>query len=68
MTLHKNYILDENNKPIAVQLPIEEFNKLESVLEDYGLYKLIEETENEESLKIDDAKKYYDSLNKNVED
>lgn len=68
MTLHKNYILDENNKPIAVQLPIEEFNKLESVLEDYGLYKLIEETENEESLKINDAKKYYDTLKKNVED
>ncbi len=68
MTLHKNYVFDENNKPIAVQLPVDEFNKLESVLEDYGLYKLIEETENEESLKIDDAKKYYDTLNKNVED
>ena len=67
MTLHKNYVLDENNKPVAVQLPIEEFNKLESIIEDYGLNKLIEETDKEESLSFDDAKKYYDTLNKNVE-
>jgi PHD/YefM family antitoxin component YafN of YafNO toxin-antitoxin module len=68
MTLHKKYVLDENNRPVAVQLPVDEFNKLETVLEDYGLYKLIEETENEDSLPIGDAKKYYDTLNKNVED
>jgi hypothetical protein len=66
--LHKSYVFDENNKPVAVQLPIEEFEKMETLLEDYGLNKLIEETENEESLSVDDAKKYYDTLNKNVED
>lgn len=65
--LHKKYVLDENNKPIAVQLPVEEFDKLEKILEDYGLNKLIEETENEESLSVSEAKKYYDTLNKNVE-
>ena len=65
---HKSYVLDENNKPVAVQLPIDEFNKIETILEDYGLNKLIEETEKEESLLAEDAKKYYDTLNKNVED
>ncbi len=66
--LHKNYVFDENNKPVAVQLPLSEFEKIETVLEDYGLARLIEETENEESLSVSDAKKHYDTLNKNVED
>ena len=68
INIHKNYILDENNKRIAVQLPIEEFEKLEKLIEDYGLAKLIEETETEESLTVNEAKTYYNSLNKNVED
>jgi hypothetical protein len=60
MTLpHKNYVFDENNRLIAVQLPIEDYNKIERIIEDYGLAKLIEETENEESLTVNEAKKYY---------
>jgi hypothetical protein len=67
MTLHKYYVLDKNKKTVAVQLPIDEFEKLEYVIEDYGLAKLIEETENEKSLSVSEAKEYYDTLNKNVE-
>jgi hypothetical protein len=65
---HKNYVFDENNRPIAVQLSIEDYNKIEQIIEDYGLAKLIEETENEESLTVNEAKKYYDKLGKDVED
>ena len=43
LELHKNIVLDENQKPIAVQIPIEEFERLEEVIENYGLAKLIDE-------------------------
>ncbi|MEA5624087.1 hypothetical protein [Nostoc sp. UHCC 0251] len=43
LEVHKNYVLDENQQPIAVQIPIAEFEKIEEILEDYGLAKLIEE-------------------------
>lgn len=67
LKLNKSYIVDENNKPIAVQLPIDEFNKLEEIIEDYGLAKLMEETEHEESLSVNEAKNLYTSLKKDVE-
>ncbi|QSJ21072.1 hypothetical protein JYQ62_32960 [Nostoc sp. UHCC 0702] len=65
--LHKNYVLDENQQTIAVQIPIAEFEKIEEILENYGLVKLMEEVEDEELLSKDEALKYYQSLkNKNV--
>ncbi len=68
LQIHKNYVLDENQQPIAVQIPISEFEKIEEILEDYGLAKLIEEVEDEERLSKEEALKYYASLKaKNVE-
>lgn len=65
--IHKNYVLDENQRTIAVQIPIAEFEKIEEILENYGLAKLMEEVEDEEILSKDEALKYYQSLkNKNV--
>jgi len=66
--IHKKYITDENQNKIAVQIPIEEFEKLEDIIENYGLAKLMEETENDETLNKEDALKFYQSLDKNVED
>ncbi len=66
LKLHKNYILNENKKPIAVQIPIDEFERLEEIIENYGLSKLIDEAEVEKRLSGDDAKKYYESLKNNV--
>ncbi len=51
LEVHKNYVLDENQRPIAVQIPIAEFEKIEEILEDYGLAKLMQEVEEEEALK-----------------
>jgi len=45
LEINKNYVLDKDQKPIAVQIPIAEFEKIEEILEDYGLGKLIEEVE-----------------------
>ena len=37
LEINKNYVLDINQKPIAVQIPIADFEKIEEILEDYGL-------------------------------
>lgn len=59
LDIHKNIVLDENQQPIAVQIPIAEFEKIEEILEDYGLAKLIKESENEERLSKGVALNYY---------
>jgi len=65
--IHKKVVLDENQKPFAVQIPIEEFERLEEILENYGLSKLMDEVVDDEKLSIEDAKKYYQALKTNVE-
>ncbi len=62
LQIHKNYVIDENQQRIAVQISIAEFEKIEAILEDYGLAKLMEEVQNEKPLSKDEAIKYYQSL------
>ena len=63
-TINKQYIVDEQDKKIAVQIPIETFEKIEEVLENYALGQLIKENEGEEVLGLREAKAYYDRLEK----
>ncbi|MEG4370123.1 hypothetical protein QUB19_09970 [Microcoleus sp. B4-C5] len=58
-------MIDENQQPIAVQIPLEQFEKIEEILENYGLDKLIEETEGDERLSKEQALKYYNSIKQN---
>jgi hypothetical protein len=67
LNLHRNIVLDENEKPIAVQIPIDEFQRLEEVIENYGLAKLIDEVTDDDQLTVHEAKSLYRTLNKNVE-
>jgi hypothetical protein len=67
LELHKNIVLDENKKPIAVQIPIEEFQRLEEIIENYGLAKLMDEVAGDEQLSLQEAKGFYRSLKHNVE-
>ncbi|MEH2169028.1 MAG: hypothetical protein V7K41_20680 [Nostoc sp.] len=62
LEVHKNYVIDENQQPIAVQIFIAEFEKIEEILENYGLAKLMEEVDEEEALSKDEALKYYQSI------
>jgi len=62
LKLHKNFVLDENQRPIAVQIPIEEFERLEEAIENYGLAKLIDEVSDDEQLSVNEAKNLYRSL------
>ena len=65
LEITKNYVLDENQKPIAVQIPLDEFTKIEELLENFGLAKLMEETDDKELLSGEDAYNYYQSLEEN---
>lgn len=67
LKIHKSIILDESQKPIAVQIPIKEFEHLEEIIENYGLSKLIDDVSHDKKLSVKDAKKHYQSLKQNVE-
>jgi len=62
LKINKNIVLDENQKPIAVQIPIDEFERLEEIIENYGLAKMMDEVRDDERLSFKEAKKYYQSL------
>jgi hypothetical protein len=61
----KQYIVDENNRKIAVQIPIEDFEKIEQLLEDYALFHLMKDNQGTELLEQTDAETYYKQLVKN---
>lgn len=50
LEIHKHYVLDENQIPIAVQIPLAEFERLEEAIENYGLAQLINEVQDEKRL------------------
>ena len=67
LELHKSIVLDENKKPIAVQIPIEEFERMEEVIENYGLARLMDDVADDEQLSVQEAKRFYRSLKQDVE-
>lgn len=65
MKITPSYIVDEENRRVAVQLDIETFDRIEETLENYGLYQLMELEEAEDNtMDLSDARRYYNSLNK----
>ena len=62
LEIHKYYVLDEDQKPIAVQISITEFERLEEILENYGLAQLMDETHDEERLSGETAYEHYTGL------
>ena len=60
----KKYIVDEQNRIVAVQLDISTFQKIEELLENYGLVELMKQSEGEEKLSIAEAKAHYRTLDK----
>ncbi|MEE8484658.1 MAG: hypothetical protein V3S46_08675 [Nitrospinota bacterium] len=62
LKIHKNIVFDENQKPVAVQIPIDGFERLENILENYGLSKLMDEVKDDERFSAKEAKKHYLSI------
>lgn len=67
LELRKNLVLDENQKPIVVQIPIEEVQRLEEIIKNYGLAKLMDEVADEERLSWEEAKDLHRSSKHNAE-
>ena len=64
LDLKERYLVDSENNPIAVQLDIQTFKRLEEVLEDYALAQYMNESANDETLNLEEAKAYYKKINK----
>ena len=67
MTIKRQYIIDEQNHKVAVQLDIKTFEQIEEMLENYALVNLMEnseDSEDNETLDFEDAKSFYAKLKK----
>ena len=62
--IKRTYIIDEQNRKLAVQIDIDTFNKIEELLENYALVQLMEEAADDEVLELDEALAYYQTLEK----
>ena len=62
LEIKKTYVTDSKKRPVAVQIDIQTFEKIEQLLEDYALGQLIEENDPEDALSVAEAKVYYESL------
>ena len=62
--LNPNYVTNKDNKKVAVQLSIKTFEKIEEVLENYGLFHLMEEDGDDKPMKVEEAKVFYKKLKK----
>ena len=52
MEIKRQYIIDERNRKVAVQLDIETFERIEEALENYGLIQLMQEESDDELLEL----------------
>ena len=64
MNIKRQYIVDEGNHKIAVQLDIKTFEKIEETLENFALFSLMKDTDEDVDMRIDDAKTFYAELEK----
>ena len=62
--IKKRYVVDEENRRVAVQVDLETFEKIEDLLENYALFELMTENEGGEVLELEAGKKYYAGLEK----
>ncbi|MBF0564517.1 MAG: hypothetical protein HQK89_04685 [Nitrospirae bacterium] len=58
----KKYGVDESNHRLSVEIEIETFSNIEEISEDYGLYRLMIDDSDSESLNLEQAKEYYRSV------
>ena len=64
LELKMEYVVTADNRKRAVLIDIETFEKVEEILESFGLGRYMEEVEDEDVLSPESARQYYNSLNK----
>jgi len=60
--IKRQYVMSEDNTPVGVIIDIATFERIESIIEDYGLAQFINEADDEESLERAEALKYYKNI------
>jgi hypothetical protein len=66
LDIKKEYVVDARNKKKAVLVDLRTFERIEGILEDYGLAQYMKEIEDEEILDASEAKEIYRSMKKEV--
>ena len=64
LNFNEKYILNKQQKKVAVQLDIKTFKKIEEVLEDYALGQYIEASIEEDKITLEEAKTAYKKIKK----
>ena len=64
LEIKKRYVVDEQDRRVAVQIDLETFARIEEVLEDFALARWITDTQDEPALSSEAAREYYDSSSK----
>ncbi len=64
LELNEKYIVNRQQKKVAVQLDIKTFKKIEEVLEDYALGQYMGDTQTDEKLTLEEAQIHYKKLKK----
>ncbi len=59
LDLKEKYILNKQQKKVAVQLDIKTFKIIEKVLEDYALGQYMEDVKSDDKLTLEEAKNVY---------
>jgi len=64
LAIKKEYVVTDDNKKKAVLVDINTFNKMEEIIENYGLAKYMAEVKDEHELSLSNAQQYYSTLKK----
>ncbi len=62
MEIKKQFVIDEKNRKVAVQIDIDTFKKIEDLIENHILAQMIKDSAEDKSYDIQDAKTYYKQL------
>lgn len=58
LEIKKTYVTDSKKRPVAVQVDIQTFEKIEQLLEDYALGQFIGENDPNDTLSVAEAKEF----------
>ena len=62
MEIKKQFVVNDKNQKIAVQIDIDTFRKIEDLLENHILAQLMKESAHDKSYNVENARAYYQQL------
>ena len=64
LDIKPQFIVSDDNEPVRVILDIQTFHKIETIIEDYGLDRFMDEADDDGTLSLSEAHDYYTTLKK----